>query len=152
MTANREGDQPAGPHDPDGVVIASLRGSCPSFEPKWRRLVAEWEPDLVPQYIAVGEFASHLVDELGGQSVDGFPVVFDQIEQLLHNDDPGIRYLLTWGLLEDLGNIAANTGGWPSARQFRRWFGRLTKMAWDEIHQSWGTETQDPPSRDIPEH
>lgn len=91
MTVIRAREEPQGPHDPNGLVISSLR-------------TADWQPDEVPVYISGGAFASHLVDQLEPEATDEFPGVFGEIERLLHEGDPGVRYVVTWGLLEGLGN------------------------------------------------
>ena len=104
MTVIRAREEPQGPHDPNGLVISSLRTVSPSFDRSWRALVSDWQPDEVPVYISGGAFASHLVDQLEAEATDEFPGVFGEIERLLHEGDPGVRYVVTWGLLEGLGN------------------------------------------------
>jgi hypothetical protein len=150
MSVIRARDEPDAPHDPRGLVIGSLRTSAPSFDVPWRQLASDWHPEDVPNYVAAGAFATHLVAQLEANSVDEFPAIFGAIEGLLIDDDPGVRYLVTWGLLEDLGNVAANRRGWPFARRFRQWFGPVSTAAWDEIHRTWGTGRHDRPARDIP--
>jgi hypothetical protein len=150
MSVIRARDEPDAPHDPNGLVIESLRMSAPSFAAPWRELASDWLPEDVPSYVAAGAFATHLVRLLEADKIDEFPAVFSAIERLLVEGDPGIRYVVTWGLLEDLGNVAANQQGWPFARRFREWFGPVSTTAWDEIHRRWGTSRHDPPTRDIP--
>jgi len=137
-------EEPQGPHDPDRVTISALRIAAPSFEDAWRDLVADWQPDDVPVYVSAGAFAQHPVHRLETQATEEFPVVFAEIERLLREGDAGVRYLVTWGLLEDIGNVAANDHGWPFARRFREWFGHTTTAAWDEVHRRWGSDPHDP--------
>ncbi len=130
-------------------MIQSLRTSAPDFDAPWRELASDWHPEDVPSYVAAGVFARHLVAQLEADRIDEFPAVFSAIEGLLIDGDPGIRYLVTWGLLEGLGNVAANQHGWPFARRFREWLGPVSTTAWDEVHRTWGTSPHDPPTRDI---
>src|SRR5262245_54842225 len=120
MSAIRARDEPAGPHDPNGTVIAALRAATPTFEPRWREV--EWEPDPVPQYVAVAAFARHLAEQLKSGSAGEVSAAFNCIEELLGSADPGVRYLVSWGLIEDLGNYASELGGWPKIRMLRSLF------------------------------
>lgn len=90
-------------------------------------------------YIDVGAFAAHLVGLLERGDTSEFPAVFEAVEGLLRDGDDGVRYLLKVGLLEDIGNIASSTHGWPFAARFRQWFGPETDRAWDELHRMWRT-------------
>ncbi len=40
-----------------------LRAACPSFAPLWQAFLADWEnePGELPLYIALGDFARHLI-------------------------------------------------------------------------------------------
>lgn len=121
--------------------MAALLIACPSFSGRWERLQAEWAdvPEDRGPYTDVGVFAAHLVTLLEAQETSEFGPVFQQVELLLDDGDDGVRYLTKVGLLEDLGNIAANTHGWPFAERFRHWFGPATEAAWEELHETWGT-------------
>ena len=90
-------------------------------------------------YIDVGVFANYLVGLLERGETQEFHAVFDTVERLFRDGDDGVRYLLTVGLLEDIGNIAANRHDWPFAARFREWFGPAANQAWDDLHESWGT-------------
>jgi hypothetical protein len=58
---------------------------------------------------------------------------------LLIEGDPGIRYLVTFGLIEGIQNVSSNRHGWPFAARFRPWLGSNTANAWDHVHRLWGT-------------
>jgi hypothetical protein len=117
-----------------------LLEACPSFAPAWADYVESWsdEPER-GGYLDVATFAHHLVGLLGRADTDEFPAVFRAVERLYEEGDAGQRYLLTFGLLESIQNVASNEHDWPFARRFRRWLGPTTLAAWDEVHRLWGT-------------
>ena len=133
--------EPPGPHDPDRTVMPALLDACPSFEDAWERHLAEWATDSDERgvYIDVGVFAQHLVDLLDRGQTEEFAAVFQAVERLFVEGDDGVRYLLSVGLIEDLGNIGAGRHDWPWAAKFRQWFGPNADRAWDDLHRLWGT-------------
>ena len=122
-------------------AFKSLRESCPSFEPAWQSHLADWAGyrEAPGFYTHVGVFARHLVALLEVGDVSEFPGVFSTIEALVSSDNPDVHELAKVGLLEDLGNIAANHRDWAFAGQFRTWLGPRSTIAWDELHRFWGT-------------
>jgi hypothetical protein len=133
--------EPPGPHDPNGTVVQALLTACPSFGEAWDRHLDEWAASSDRGvYIDVGVFAQHLVGLLERRETDEFPAVFATIERLFGEGDDGVRYLLTAGLIEDLGNIGSNAHGWPFALQFRQWFGPHASRAWDDVRAVRGGE------------
>jgi hypothetical protein len=121
--------------------MPALLAACPSFNVAWDRHVAEWaDSSDRGVYIDVGVFAQHLVRLLESHETDEFPAVFAAIERLFRDGDDGVRYLLTAGLIEDLGNIGAKTHGWAFALQFRQWFGPNANRAWDDVRAVRGGE------------
>jgi len=134
--------EPVGPNDPDRTIMPALLAVCPSFKEPWDQHVADRAGDDAHErgvYIDVGVIADHLVGLLERGETREFPVFFDTVERLLREGDDGVVNVLKVGLLEDLGNIAANRDGWPFAAQFREWFGPATTDAWDDLHRFWGT-------------
>lgn len=144
--------EPPGPHDPNGIVIAALRTACPSFASPWLDHAGSSSGGIGP-YVDVGAFAKHLVDLLESDATSEFAEVFGTVERLLNEGDDGIRYLVGFGLIEDLQNISSNRRDWPFAARFRPWLGASTMKAWDEVHGLWGTSdpgSVPPQSGDIP--
>jgi hypothetical protein len=144
--------EPPGPHDPDGIVIAALRTACPSFAGPWLDHVESPSNGIGP-YVDVGAFANHLVDLLESDATSDFDEVFETVERLLIEGDDGIRYLVAFGLIEDLQNISSNRHDWPLAARFRRWLRASTMKAWDQVHDLWGTSdpgSVSPQPGDIP--
>ena len=141
--------EPPGPHDPDRTVMTALIEAALSYRPKARELARDWAPNVPPSYVEVGVFGRHLVEQLLQDSTQEFDAIFDVIERLLLQGDLGERYLVTWGLIEGIQNIAANReDSYLTVRRFRPWLRPATSQAWDEVHALWGTRSLDP-SRDI---
>ena len=130
--------EPPGPHDPDGIVIGALLATCPSFAGPWRDHVGGSSGRIGP-YVDSGAFASHLVDILEADRTSEFAAVFDAVERLLLEGDDGVRYVVTFGLIESIQNISSNRHDWAFAARFREWLGPTTIAAWDEVHRIWGT-------------
>jgi hypothetical protein len=130
--------EPPGPHDPDGLVIAALLAACPSFAQPWQKHVGS-SAGQIGSYVDVGAFANHVVDLLEANTTAEFALVFQTVERLLTQGDPGVRYLVTFGLIEDIQNVASNRHDWAFAARFRPWLPSLTTKAWDEVHRLWGT-------------
>jgi hypothetical protein len=144
--------EPVGPHDPNGTVIAALRAACPSFAGPWQDHVRSFSGRIGP-YVDAGAFASHLVDLLESDATSEFHEVFETVERLLIEGDDGIRYLVAFGLIEDLQNISSNRHDWSFAARFRPWLRPATMEAWDEVHDLWGTSdpgSGSPQRGDIP--
>ena len=59
-------------------------------------------------YVDSGVFAQHLVGLLEANRTSEFEGVFDAVERLLIEGDDGIRYLIAFGLIEDVQNISSN--------------------------------------------
>ena len=130
--------EPSGPHDPNGKIVTALLEACPSVVPEWRAYMAT-SSARGGVYSDLGTFAHHLVSLLERGELSEFPALFAAVEGLLASQDDGVRYAVKIGLLEDLGNIAANRRGWSWTAQFRGWFGPATAAAWAELHRDSGT-------------
>ena len=141
--------EPSGPHDPDGLVIAALLVACPSFAEPWRDHVAGPYGEIGPD-IDSGVFAQHLVGLLEANRTNEFAAVFAAVERLLVDGDDGIRYLVAFGLIENVQNISSNRRDWAFAARFREWLGPTTRSAWDEVHRVWGTSDSGAAPGDIP--
>ncbi|MGL4549799.1 MAG: hypothetical protein ACRC33_01320, partial [Gemmataceae bacterium] len=58
-----------------GDIIGVLLDACPSFRPAWQASLAEWadSADDLPLYLALAEFARHLIGMLGRGETATFP-------------------------------------------------------------------------------
>jgi len=108
-------------------VIPLLSVACPSFHSM---------EDLV--YVALGDFARHLLELHQHRQTDSFPAVVRVIEQLHTEGDGEVREAATIGLLEDIQNIWANNHVDPELfgthllQESRKW--------WDELNAFWRGE------------
>jgi hypothetical protein len=129
--------EPPSPHDPDGRVIAAVRAACPSFEPAWAEHLVDWadDPDARGAYVDMGVFAEHLVTLLDRGETSEFPAVFGAMERLFVSGDAGVRYLLAYGLLESVQNVARNRHGRAFEEGFRTWLGPTTTFEWNEVNR-----------------
>src|SRR5439155_19379676 len=121
--------EPPGPHDPDDFVMKALFAACPSFADRWSEHVASSDGRIGP-YVNTGAFAGHVADLLVSDETSEFPAVVEAVERVLTDGDDGVRYLVTYGLVESLQNVAADRGGWALAALFRHWLHPKTVTAW----------------------
>jgi|ERR1022692_643471 hypothetical protein len=108
-------------------VIPMLAEACPSFQS------AE---DLL--YVALGDFAQHLLELHQRHETVAFPAVARVIEQLHVEGDRYVREAATIGLLEGIQNVWGNNDVDPEIftthllPESRRW--------WDELNAFWRGE------------
>jgi hypothetical protein len=141
--------EPPGPHDPTGLVMTALLAACPSFALRWRDYVAGATGQIGP-YVDSGVFAQHLVDLLDANRTAEFASVFEAVERLLTEGDDRIRYLVAFGLIENVQNISSHRHDWAFAARFREWLRPTTLQVWDEVHRVWGTSDPGASSGDTP--
>lgn len=124
--------------DPRLDVIGELLEASPSFAPVFGEYL-ERSGDQRLDYVAVGEFASHVVGLYEHGDLHEFPAVFARIESLYERARDSDQNLLTVGLIEGIQNIALNHGLAPDA--FRLYLGPRTQVEWDNVIRFW----EDPP-------
>jgi hypothetical protein len=118
-------------------MMEVLVEACRSFRPAWERFVAEWAdkgPDL-PHYLALAEFARHLVTMLERADTANLFRVFQVVERLHLDGDPYVREAATVGLLEDLQNRNLHTVTDPE--QFRAFLLPESRRWWDKLADFW---------------
>jgi hypothetical protein len=115
----------------DGMMNA-LVAACPTFEPGWRAFLAEWqdEPVELPLYVALGDFARHLISMLERDETSAFPEVFQVIETLHIDGDSYVKEAATIGILESLQN--AN-----EPDRFRHYLGPESQKWWVKLNRFW---------------
>ena len=103
-------------------VMPLLLEACPSFSGKWKEHLAFYEPeDETLLYLDLGEFAHHLVELHKSGSIEEFQTVFQIVDRLHLEGDHFVKEATTIGLLEDIQNVAGNTGIEPE--EFLQYFG-----------------------------
>ncbi|MDY3554403.1 hypothetical protein R5W24_003525 [Gemmata sp. JC717] len=119
-------------------MMGVLLDACPSFRPTWEAWLAEWaEPaDDRPLYLALAEFARHLIGMLERGEAADFPAVFGAVERLQAEGEHYVREAAIVGLLEDLQNLNLHAGG-TEPEQFRPFLGPESAAAWDELYVLW---------------
>jgi hypothetical protein len=108
-------------------VIPMLAEACPSF-----RSITE------PLYVALGDFAQHLLELQRRHDTATFTAVARAIERLHTEGEPDVKEAATIGLLEAIQNVWRNGGVDPEhftahlLPESRRW--------WDELNAFWRGE------------
>lgn len=121
-----------------GQMMAVLLDACPSFHPTWEAWLAEWAESAndLPLYLALSEFARHLIGMLERSETASFPAVFQAIELLQVEGEHYTREAAVVGLLEDLQNLKLHESG-TEPEQFRPFLGPESAAAWDELYRFW---------------
>ena len=115
--------------------------AIPSFLPSWHTFLYEWndEPEL-PLYLALGDLARHLIDQLSRGETVHFPTVFDLVERCHVQGDDYVREAVTIGLLEDLQNRNLHTTTDPA--DFEVWLAPESKAQWESLDRFWAGEAR----------
>ncbi|HEY9219448.1 MAG TPA: hypothetical protein VIO94_15485 [Phenylobacterium sp.] len=117
-------------------MFEPLLEADPTFEPAWRAFLSDWEGEAdLPHYMALGDLARHLIDRLKCGDIEGFPAVFDVVEQWHRHGDHDVREAATVGLLESLQNTNLHSSTAPS--EFEPWLGPETRRWWEKLHRFW---------------
>ena len=118
-------------------MMGLLLDACPSFTPQWQAFLDEWQDntDDLPLYLALTDFARHLVGMLDRDETANFPAVFAVVERLHLEGDSYVRTAATVGLLEDLQNRHFHIRTQPD--QFRPFLGAATAKWWDKLYRFW---------------
>ncbi|MEE8608552.1 MAG: hypothetical protein V3S55_13175 [Nitrospiraceae bacterium] len=110
--------------------------ACPSFVPTWRAFCQEWEDEAeLPMYLALSEFARHLIRMLEDGEDSGLKAVFEIVEKWHLNGDPYVSEAVTIGLLEDLQNEGLHKTTTPD--EFVRFLLPESKFWWAKVTAFW---------------
>ena len=115
-------------------VIPLLLKACPSFQPLWDGHLREYEVPLI--YVALGDFARHLLALYQRRETEVFPEVARVIERLHIEGDANVKKAATIGLLEGIQNTWGHSGVDPDAfvpyllPESARWWRSLSDF-WD---------------------
>lgn len=118
-------------------MMALLLEACPSFDTAWQDFVVQWKdhPEGLPHYLALTDFARHLIGMLERGEKVGLSTVFGVVERLHTEGDHYVREAATVGLLEDLQN--GNLHTFTEPEQFRSYLGPETTRWWDKLYRFW---------------
>jgi hypothetical protein len=125
---------------PKNDMFEPMLVACPIFLPAWRAFLNEWEDskEELPYYLALGDLAHHLVEQLDAGATQNFEAVFDVVERWHCEGDPYVKEAATIGLLESIQNISLNSGIDP--RRFEFWLKPESKRYWDKLNRVWNGE------------
>lgn len=109
---------------------------CPSFKADYEAFVEEWKEDFLglPYYVALADFARHLIEKLESGDMDGLPAIFALIERFHLEGDSYVKEAATVGLLEALQNEDLYTDAKPS--QFEPFLLPESKRWWLKVSES----------------
>jgi hypothetical protein len=119
------------------AMMAVLLASCPSFDDAWQEFLAEWleEPGDLPLYLALADFARHLIGMLQRGETTSFPAIFGAVEGLLLEGEHFVKEAATIGILECLQNTSLHSSTEPE--QFRPFLGPEAERWWDKLYRFW---------------
>jgi hypothetical protein len=119
-------------------MLEPMLAACPTFKPVWDAFVNEWadEPEL-PEYIALGALARHLIGMLTAQDTEGLTRAFAVVERWHLDGDAYVREAATIGLLEALQNDSLHVETTP--KQFEAFLLPETRRWWDKVERFWAT-------------
>jgi len=121
-------------------MFEPMLAACPTFVPAWCTFLNEWEASKegLPYYLALGDLAHHLVEQIDAGATKQFEAVFDVVERWNCEGDPYVKEAATIGLLEGIQNISLNRGIDP--RRFEFWLKPESKRRWDKLNRFWNGE------------
>jgi uncharacterized protein YbcV (DUF1398 family) len=117
-------------------MIVLLVSACPDFNKQWEEFLTEYADELnKPYYIALGDFASHLINKLNQNDIADFPKIFSVVEDLHVRGEPDVREAITVGLLEAIQNRMLADGKDPEV--FMKFLGKETTKWWNKLNTFW---------------
>jgi hypothetical protein len=119
-------------------MMSLLLDACPSFRPAWEAWLGTRaaSADDLPLYLALAEFARHLIGLLERVETASFPFIFQTVERLQTEGEDYVREAAVVGLLEELQNRNLHQHG-TDPEQFRPYLGPESAAAWDELYGFW---------------
>ncbi len=115
-----------------------LLQACPSFRPAWEEHLRYHREEIL--YVALGDFARHLLDLFQAGKTEAFPSVGQVIERLHVEGDASVREAATIGLLEGIQNVWGNNNVDPEVffpfllPESARW--------WKSLNKFWSGESK----------
>jgi hypothetical protein len=115
-----------------------LLQACPSFAPEWLAFQREWQDDAsnMPLYLALADFARHLIGLVERGETACLPAVFVAVERLHTEGDSYVQEAGTVGLLESLQNLNLHAHG-TNPEEFRPYLGPESLRWWEKLYRFW---------------
>lgn len=119
-------------------MLPMLVEACPSFADKWQKHKNEYEGEenYLP-YVALGEFARHLIKLEKQNQTNEFENVFELVERLHLEGEHFVKEALTIGLFESLQNNSEN-----DTEKFIKYLKPESLKWWNELNKFWSGENQ----------
>lgn len=117
-------------------MLPMLVETCPTFTDKWEIHKKEYadEENYLP-YIALGNFARHLIELEKQNQIGEFENVFELVEKFHNEGEHYVKEAATIGLLEGLQNNLGN-----DAEKFVKYLKPETLKWWNELNKFWNSE------------
>jgi len=115
--------------------VRRLIAICPGFAQAWQAHLDWWEGEPAGDYNDVGALAQWVVERIGAGELDCLPALFQDVEAILEDASDELRNLLLVGFLEDVQNVAANTGVDPDV--VLPFLGPESRKGWFDLIKFW---------------
>jgi hypothetical protein len=114
-----------------------LLAASPTFAQNWDAFRREWadEAEGLPLYLALADFARHVISFLEAKDDTRLRRIFDAVERLHVEGDHYVREAVTVGLLEDLQNT--NLHRTTDPEQLRPFLRPESLKWWNRIESFW---------------
>ncbi len=117
-------------------VMPLLLEACPQLRPAWEEHLKWWQGEEERgNYNDISVLARYLVENAAADRTECFAKVFHVVERMIDEGDDAVRELATVGLIEDIQNIALNTG--VDHDLFLPWLGPHGRRGWYDIIRLW---------------
>lgn len=118
-------------------MMEVLLAASPTFAENWDAFRREWADSTegLPLYLALADFARHIISFLEVKDDAGLHRIFDAVERLHVEGDHYVREAATVGLLEDLQNT--NLHRTTDPEQFRPFLRPESLKWWDRVDSFW---------------
>lgn len=114
-----------------------LLAASPTFAEDWDAFRREWaeEAEDLPLYLALADFARHVISLLEAGDDERLRHIFDAVERLQVEGDHYVKEAATVGLLEDLqnGNLHRTT----NPEQLRPFLRPESLSGWEAVDSFW---------------
>jgi hypothetical protein len=115
-----------------------LLEACPSFRTAWEGHLRDNGEEIL--YVALGDFARHLLDLFSAGKTEAFPSVGQVIERLHVEGDAYVREAATIGLLEGIQNVWGNNNIDPEL--FVPYLLPESIRWWKSLNKFWAGESR----------
>ena len=117
-------------------MLSSIVAACPGFASAYEAFLAEWQDSSeAPVYLALADFARHLITLLEANDQQQLRAAFEVIERFHIEGDDYVREAATIGILESLQNANLHTRTTPD--QFLEYLLPVSLRYWHKVDDFW---------------